>query len=72
MSAFNSAFSLSAIAKNRLRMEWISVNVSELHRLDNGTILGVLEDDDTYIRVIVQRIGCVIKNGTVCVIIQAK
>lgn len=42
MSALSKAFSLSAIAKNRLRMEWISVNVRELHRLDNGTILGVL------------------------------
>lgn len=43
MSAFSSAFSLSAIAKKRLRMEWISVNVSELHRLDNGAMLGVLD-----------------------------
>lgn len=45
MSALSNAFSLSAIAKNRLRMEWISVNVSELHRLDNGTILGVLRNE---------------------------
>lgn len=47
ISASNKAFSLSAIAKKRLRMEWISVNVSELHRLDNGAMLGVLNVNGT-------------------------
>lgn len=37
-SALINAFSLSAIARKRLRIEWISVNVSELQRFANGVI----------------------------------
>lgn len=43
ISASRRTFSLFAIAKTRLWMELNSLNVSELLRLDSGTIFGVLK-----------------------------
>lgn len=42
-SALISAFSLSAIARKRLRMEWISVNVKELQRFASGVFFCLLK-----------------------------